>query len=184
MQTGGIPAEIRSGDFGDAAVVRDYRFERLGGVLVERVVWGAMTAAKRRGQTVISGPGFVWFRFWVLTHHQVIERYYNEQGQLIGTQIDVCMPPTGDDRGWRAKDLLLDIWVTPDGRVTLFGETAFDYAAQQGRLSQQEAEYAEAHVRRLTADIAQGRFPPPIVRRWQVDPSRIHGMIADRIRGA
>jgi predicted RNA-binding protein associated with RNAse of E/G family len=119
----------------------------------------------------------------VLAYDQVLERYYDEDGQLIGTQIDVCMPPTGDERGWRAKDLLLDIWVAPDGRVTLSGETRFEQAAQQGQLSHQEVEYAEEHVRRLTAGIAQGRFPPPIVRRWQVDPSRIHGTVAERVRG-
>jgi predicted RNA-binding protein associated with RNAse of E/G family len=182
MQTGDIPAEIRSGEFGDATAIQDYRFERLGEVLVERVIWRMSAPAQRRGQVVVSGPGYVWFRFWVLAHDQVLERYYGEQGQLIGTQIDVCMPPTGDERDWRAKDLYLDIWVTPDGRVTLSGETSFDQAAQQGRLSQQEVQYAEEHVRRLTAGIAQGRFPPPIVRRWQVDPSRIHGTIAERIR--
>ena len=71
----------------------------------------------------------------------------------------------------------------PDGRVTLSGESGFDLAAQQGHLSHQEVEYAEEHVRRLTAGIAQGRFPPPIVRRWQVDPSRIHSMGEERIRG-
>jgi len=182
MQTGVIPAEIRSGELGDAAAIQDYRFERLGEVFVERVIWGVSAPAQWRGAAVVSGPGYVWFRFWVLAHNQVLERYYSEQGQLIGTQIDVCMPPTGDERGWRAKDLLLDIWVTPDDRVTLSGETAFDQAVQQGQLSHQEVEYAEEHVRRLTAGIAQGRFPPPIVRRWQVDPSRIHSMVAERIR--
>ena len=126
MQTGGIPAEIRSGEFGDAAAIQDYRFERLGEVLVERVIWGMSAPPQRRDGVVVCGPGYVWFRFWVLSHNQVLERCYGAQGQLIGTQIDVCMPPTGDERGWRAKDLHLDIWVTPDGRVTLSGETTFD----------------------------------------------------------
>ena len=111
-----------------------------------------------------------------------IERYYGEHGQLIGTQIDVCMPPTFDEGAWRAKDLHLDIWVAPDGRVTLSGETTFDEAAEQGQLSRDEVQYAEEQVRTLTTGIAQGRFPPPIVRRWQVDPSRIHSMVAERIR--
>ena len=178
MQTVVIPTEIRSGDFGDAVVVQDYRFERLGEVLVERVIWGALAAPQPRGDVAVAGPGYVWFRFWALSHNQVLERYYGEQGQLIGTQIDVCMPPIGEERGWRAKDLHLDIWVTPDGRVTLSGETRFDQAVQQGQLSLQEAVYAEEHVRRLTAGIALGRFPPPLVRRWQIDPSRIHSNVA------
>jgi predicted RNA-binding protein associated with RNAse of E/G family len=183
MQTVVIAGEIRSGEFGDAEIVQGYRFERLGEVLVERVIWGVLAAPRRYGDVVVAGPGYVWFRFWALSHNQVLERYYGEQGQLIGTQIDVCMPPICDERGWRAKDLHLDIWMSPDGRVTLYGETSFGEAAQQGQLSPQEVEYAEEHVRRLTAGIAQGRFPPPIVRRWQVDPSRIHSIVAERIRG-
>ena len=181
MQTSIIPIEIRSGEFGDGEVVQDYRCERLGEMLVERVIWGMSVPSQRRGETVVSGPGYFWFRFWLLSHNQVLERYYGAQGQLIGTQIDVSMPPTGDERGWRAKDLVLDIWVTPDGRVTVSGEAAFDAAPQQGRLSLHEVEYAEEHVRRLPTGIAQGRFPPPIVRRWQIDPSRIRSMVAERI---
>jgi len=142
MQTGVIQAEIRSGELGDAAAIQDYRFERLGEVLVERVIWGMSAPPQRRDGVVVSGPGYVWFRFWVLAHNQVLERYYGAQGQLIGARIDVCMPPNCDERGWRAKDLYLDIWVMPDGRVTLFGESGFDLAAQQGHLSHQEVEYA------------------------------------------
>ena len=75
MQAVAISAEIRSGDFGDAAVVHDYRFERLGEVLVERAIWGAMAAPQPRGGVVVAGPGYVWFRSWMLSHNQVLERY-------------------------------------------------------------------------------------------------------------
>ena len=118
----------------------------------------------------------------MLSLSQFIERYYGEHGELIGTQIDVCMPTTFDEGAWRAKDLYLDIWVAPDGRVTLSGETTFDEAAEQGQLSRDEVQYAEEQVRTLTTGIAQGRITPPIVRRWQVDPSRIHSMVTERIR--
>jgi predicted RNA-binding protein associated with RNAse of E/G family len=183
MRAGIFPAEIVSGDFGDAEGVDDYRFERLGEILVERVIWGVSAAPLQRNDVLVAGPGYIWFRFWVLPHNQVLERYYGHQGQLIGMQIDLCMPPVGAESGWRAKDLLLDIWVTPEGRVTLSGEARFEQAVQQGRLSREEAAYADAHVRRLTTGIAQGSFPPPIVRRWQVDLSRIHETHPRRLKG-
>ena len=180
MQTVVNSAEIRSGAFGDVATIRDYRFERLSDVYVERVIWGSLALPQRRAGTVVAGPGYVWFRFWTLAHDQVIERYYTASGQLVGTQIDVCMPPICDERGYRARDLHLDIWITPDGHVTLYGETSFDQAVRRGQLSPEEAAYAEEHVRSLTAAIAQGRFPPPIVRRWQIDASRIQSIVAEQ----
>ena len=42
-----------------------------------------------------------------------------------------------------------------------------------GALSSEQADLAEAHLRELTAAIARGRFPPPLVRNWQLDLSRI-----------
>jgi predicted RNA-binding protein associated with RNAse of E/G family len=179
MQTVANSTEIRSGAFDDALAIRDYRFERLGDVYVERVIWGSLVSPLRRAGVVVAGPGYVWFRFWMLSYSQVVERYYSVSGQPLGTQIDVCMPPVCDDRGYLARDLHLDIWIAPEGHVTLYGESSFDQAVRQGQLSPEEAAYAEEHVRRLTTAIAQGRFPPPIVRRWQVDASRIQNIVAD-----
>jgi predicted RNA-binding protein associated with RNAse of E/G family len=142
-------------------------------VLVERIVWCELPAPRRRWGVVIAGSGYVWFRFWLGGHNQVVERYYEPQGRLIGTQVDVCAPPTCDDAGCRAVDLLLDIWIAPDGRVTIYNEASFERAAAEGQLSAEQAAYAERRVRGLTGAIARGRFPPPIVRNWQIDPSRI-----------
>ncbi len=52
MQAGIVADEIPSGEFGDAAAIQDYRFECLGEMLVERVIWGRAAsshAARRYG---------------------------------------------------------------------------------------------------------------------------------------
>ena len=176
---GVLKTRIKSGEFGEVAAIRDYRAERLGDVYVERVIWGSAAAPRRLGEVVIADDGFVWFRFWLLREAQVVERYYQPTGELVGTRVDVCMPPTCDDDGCQAIDLGLDLWIAPDGRVTLDGEARFEQAARLGQVSPSEAAYAEQHLRRLTASIARGRFPPPIVRNWKIDPSRIQPSVQE-----
>ena len=166
-------AQIRSGLFGDPAATRGYRFERLGDVVVERVIWADLPAPRQRAGVVVADTGYVWYRFWLLPEGQVVERYFTSGGASVGTQIDLCAPIAWDDAGCSATDLVLDIWIDSSGRVTLHNEEQFEEAVVLGTLSSEQATLAEARLRGLTAAIARGRFPPPLVRNWQVDLGRI-----------
>ncbi len=177
----GEPAKIRSGHFGDLAATYGYRFERLGEVFVERIIWAALPAPRRLAGVVVADTGYVWYRFWLLPEGQVVERYFTASGAPIGTQIDLCAPIAWDETGCVAPDLLLDIWIDADGRVTVHNEDRFEKAVVWGALSSDQVDLAEAHLRELTAAIARGRFPPPLVRNWQLDLSRIAATSADHI---
>ena len=150
---------IESGKFGDPSAVSDYRSELLGDAFVERITWGDLPDPQRPAADPIAGRGYIWFRFWLPADDQVVERYYDAQGRLIGTQVDVCGPIGCDQNGCRADDLILDIWITPDGGVTIHNEEAFERAIVTGELEPSQVERAETHVRRLTAAIARQRFP-------------------------
>lgn len=164
---------IRSGEWQQWPDAANYVVGLIDDILIERLIWGHDAAQRLLGKQVVAAPGYVWYRFWLWRDEQVVEKYFDPQGQLIGTQIDVCAPLRASQDVWSALDLLLDIWITPDDRVTVRGEAAFERAVKDGALSAGEAEQAEQQVRRLTAAIAQGRFPPPLVRNWQVDMRRI-----------
>jgi predicted RNA-binding protein associated with RNAse of E/G family len=169
---------IRSGEWQDMPGVVDYLAGLIDDVLIERAIWSRAAneaAASGRAQ---AGPGHIWYRFWLWRDDQVVERYFDAQGNALGTQVDVCMPVQINEREWTARDLLLDIWISPQGRVTVGNEAAFDAAVSSGDLSPDEAGWAEEHVRRLTGAIAQRRFPPAMVRNWQVDLRRIQEVLA------
>ncbi|MCB9130728.1 MAG: DUF402 domain-containing protein [Anaerolineales bacterium] len=168
---------IESGDWQAQPGVADYFAGLVDDVLIERVIWGDGWDTLERTGRQLAGYGFIWYRFWVWRDDQLVERYYDRGGTLLGTQIDLCTPMEIEERQWRTHDLVLDIWIAPDGRVTVTNEAAFEAAVVQGELSREEADWAEAHVRRLTAAIAQGRFPPAMVRNWQVDIKRIEGVL-------
>lgn len=171
---------IENGEWNGLPGVADYVFGLVDDVLIERAIWGDGWRPAERAGRQVAGYGFIWYRFWLWRDDQLVERYYDREGALLGTQIDVCTPMVADEQRWRTQDLLLDIWIAPDGRVTLGNEPAFDAAVAAGVIPTEEAARAEAHVRRLTTAIAQGRFPPAMVRNWQVDVRRIHAMLAGK----
>jgi len=164
---------IRSGQFGDPTATYGYRFERLGDVAIERVIWSELSAPRYRAGAVVADTGYVWYRFWLFPEGQVVERYFAADGTPVGTQIDLCAPIVWDGAGCSAIDLVLDIWIDAAGCVTIHNEYEFEQAAGAGRLTGEQAQLAETHLRELTAAIAQRRFPPPLVRNWQLDLSRI-----------
>ena len=169
-------AMIRSGEFGNDAALRDYRAERVSDALIERAVWGDLEEPTLWLGTVIANQGYVWYRFWLSVYEQVVERYFTSAGEPVGTKIDVCLPPVCNEKSCQATDLLLDIWIDPDGRVTLHNEAEFEQAIEDGVFTTDTIQRAETHLRELTASIARGRFPPALVRNWQIDPERINAV--------
>jgi predicted RNA-binding protein associated with RNAse of E/G family len=164
--------QVVTGVLGDPAFVENYRLEALGDVLVERVVWSELPAPRTLFGSVVADSGAIWFRFWLPGFDQVVERYYLPDGSSLGAHVDLCGPVQCDERGCVADDYILDIWIDPQGRVTVHNEDEFDRAVLLGELTAEQAQRAEAHLRELTAAIARNRFPPPIVRNWQIDPTR------------
>jgi hypothetical protein len=122
---------------------------------------------------VVADAGFVWYRFWLQRERQVVERYYGPRGSLVGTRIDLCTPIVWDETGCSAIDLILGIWIDASGRVTVHNEGEFEAAVASGILDSHLAHLAETRLRALTAGIVRRRFPPPLVRNWQIDPGRM-----------
>jgi predicted RNA-binding protein associated with RNAse of E/G family len=171
-------ALIRSGEWQTLPGVADYLAGLIDDLLIERAVWAAPPEPGMANGRAPAGPGHIWYRFWLWRDDQVVERYFDAQGQPLGTQVDLCMPLQIGEREWTARDLLLDIWISPQGQVTVSNEAAFEAAVSGGQLTEEEASWAEEHVRRLTGAIAQRRFPPAMVRNWQVDLRRIEEALA------
>ena len=110
-------AQIRSGEWQGLPGVADYLAGLIDDVLIERVGWSqAGRGDGGHGGRVLTGPGHIWYRFWLWRDDQVVERYFDAQGQALGTQVDLCMPLQVGEREWTARDLLLDIWISPQGQ--------------------------------------------------------------------
>ena len=157
-----------SGDWSEHAAMTDYRAEWFNSLLVERAAWTAQAPTVELLDTVIGGPGFVWFRFWLPDLDQLVEKYFNAEGNAIGVYLPVCRPLEREDSAYSTSDLILAIWYNADKRVSVLREDEFDEGVRRQFLSSEEAERAEIRIRELTAAIFREEFPPPLVRNFAI----------------
>ncbi|MCC7352369.1 MAG: DUF402 domain-containing protein [Anaerolineae bacterium] len=151
--------------------MQDYRSMWLDDVMVERATWGA-GEPERIGLIVIADEGYIWVRFWLPEDDAVVTRFFDAGLAPVGVYIDVTMPLLRREQGYETLDLYLSLWITPDGRVTVLDEQEFERAVSDSTLAVGEAKWAEYHLRELTAKIARGHFPPPLVRNLRLDKQK------------
>lgn len=160
---------IESGEWQSEPHLEDYRAEWPADMLVERATWTADAPMKQitahsNTLVTIAAPGYVWFRFWLPDHDQVVERYFDGAGEAIGTYIPICAPLERTGGTYRAKHLMLSLWLEADERLTALHEEDFDAAVAAERLTPVESERAESQFRALTMAVGQKSFPPALVR--------------------
>lgn len=167
---------ISSGEWKNNPAFEDYRSEWLTDVLVERATWNAQSAEQFVQELVadvkIAGPGYVWLRFWLKEDEQVVEKYFNADGEIIGFYAPICMPLRQEGSDLHAQTLALAIWYDAEGRLTILGEDNFEKAAKDNTLAPIEVEHAEHRIRELTLGVLNRNFPPGLVRNFSisVDP--------------
>ena len=64
-------------------------------------------------------------------------------------------------------DLFLDLWITPEGDVTVLDEDEFEEARRQGYLSSDQVRHARAVLDELVLQTRSGKFPPGSVKDYR-----------------
>ncbi len=147
----------------------DYRVERLSNMLVERATWDETAPTQVLCGAEVAGSGYIWFRFWILETEQIVQKYFDENGRMVGMFAPVCMPfATGGD-GLRTNDLTLGLWIKADGHVMVLNEAEYDAAVQSGAITSDEAMEAEQRIREMTLATAKNAFPPAIIRNFELE---------------
>ncbi len=159
---------IISGAWQTNPSLTDYRAEWLSEVLVERATWAPTAEPQQVGDAQVAGPGYIWFRFWFLEDGQVMEKYFDAEGNPVGVYVPICMPLERENSTLSTQGLILALWIEPDGRVTVLHEEEFDAKAMAGELTPVQVEHAEYRIRELTTAIGQNRFPPALVRNFAI----------------
>ena len=162
------PEIITNGVWETATYMTDYRAEWFSEMLVERATWLPTAPVQRIGNRIIAGPGYIWFRFWLLESELMIEKYFDAAGQVVGYYAPISMPVQRRVSTLRIIKLVLALWLQPDERVTVLHELEFEQAIITGAVTPVEAEQAEFRIRELTLATAQKRFPPPMVRNFMI----------------
>ncbi len=160
---------LTSGGWQNHPEMADYRAEWLSSLLVERANWKEDAFPRSFGDVQIAGPGYVWFRFWLPEQDQVVEKYFDTDGNSVGVYVPVTEVLERRGEVWRTVELVLALWLDATGRVSVLREDDFDEAVEREILTPVAAEQAERRIRELTTAIAAEQFPPPLVRNFEIN---------------
>lgn len=160
---------IQSGEWEHHPHLRKYRAEWLGELLVERAEWTEPDEVQWRAGQQINGEGYIWFRFWLPDPRQVVEKYFDHHAQPIGLYLPVSEEIEASEDVYSTRHLLLGLWLSPEGHLTVIGESTFDEAVASGQISPSQAEWAESRIRELTMNIHQERVPPALIRNFAIE---------------
>jgi predicted RNA-binding protein associated with RNAse of E/G family len=150
---------------------REYRFESTllaanqRHIVLEHEAYPSRPLEVDGEEVMAAGYRAVWFLFKGEPYD--VGRFYRPDGAWTGYYVDVLEPvrwrDADPDTLEPIVDLFLDLWITRDGEYRLLDEDEFDEAAQHGVITTSQARGARETVRRLTAAIERGEFPPEIV---------------------
>lgn len=118
-----------------------------------------------------TGSDVVWFTFPGLWHD--IGLFHRADGTFTGIYANILTPPVIRPNGiWDTTDLFLDVWVDPQGILSVLDEDQLLEAEAKGWVTVGEARRAREEVERISADHVAGRWPPAIVDEWTLKRAR------------
>jgi hypothetical protein len=77
----------------------------------------------------------------------------------IGCYVDIATPLKKNNGIYQLTDLILDLWIAPDGCYTELDVDEFEQASAAGKLSPEWDTQARQTFARLKVEIARGSFP-------------------------
>jgi len=109
----------------------------------------------------------IWFIFEGAWYD--LGKIYDLSGALQGYYCDIIRPARRTPDGLEIDDLILDLWVFPDGRWKVLDEEEFEEAVSRGWMEEELAARARRELERLIGEVESGRFPPQVVRKpWPI----------------
>ena len=81
------------------------------------------------------------------------------ENRLLGCYVDIATPLTKTNGIYQLTDLILDLWIAPDGGYTELDVDEFEQACAAGKLSPDWETQARQTFARLKTEITQGDFP-------------------------
>lgn len=118
-----------------------------------------------------AGSDAVWFTYPGLWHD--IGRFHLANDQFTGFYANILTPPVIRPGGeWETTDLFLDIWVDPEGSLSVLDEDQMADAEAKGWISKDLADRARSEVEWIVGEHEAGRWPPPIVHEWPLARAR------------
>jgi predicted RNA-binding protein associated with RNAse of E/G family len=118
-----------------------------------------------------AGSDAIWFTFPEAWHD--IGRFHLADGTFTGIYANILTPAVFKPDGvWETTDLFLDVWLDPEGNISVLDEDQLEAAEKNGWVAGQESRRARAEVVRILSEAKAGKWPPPVVQEWTLDRAR------------
>jgi len=118
-----------------------------------------------------AGSDAVWFTFPGRWHD--IGRFHKANDVFTGIYANILTPPLIRPNGeWETTDLFLDVWVDPEGHLSVLDLDQLSEAEANGWLPPDQAERARDEVEWIKKEFDAGRWPPPVVEEWTLERAR------------
>ncbi|TFH65036.1 MAG: DUF402 domain-containing protein [Gemmatimonadales bacterium] len=118
-----------------------------------------------------AGSDAVWFTFPGLWHD--IGRFHRANDVFTGIYANILTPPVILPGGeWETTDLFLDVWVDPEGRLSVLDADQLQEAEAKAWVSRDQAKRAREEVDWIKKEFEAGRWPPPVVEEWTLERAR------------
>lgn len=120
------------------------------------------------GETVL-GDNFnvIWFVFTGLWYD--IGKVYNLSNEWTGYYCDIILPVERTSDKFEIVDLILDLWVSPDGTYEVQDDDEFETALENGIIDVELAEKARNALNNLINEVKTGNFPPEFVKNFSTE---------------
>lgn len=101
--------------------------------------WGEMEKPWKQDKTIIALPEYVWRTRWEVDKPFIINKYFDNNGKLVGIYCDICRPVEKVENGLAFDDLYLDVWQVPGRMPIILDEDELEKAKKAGYISSEEA---------------------------------------------
>jgi predicted RNA-binding protein associated with RNAse of E/G family len=87
-------------------------------------------------------------------------KFYGAEGEVLGYYSDICTPLTKTSAtNYVMTDLILDLWLFPNGSALELDWDEFDHAVQNELISPELQTLAKTTLARIQRDVADGIYP-------------------------
>jgi len=118
--------------------------------------WGELDKPWQQDDTVIALPGYIWRTRWEVGRPYIINKFFDNNGHLVGIYCDICRPVEKIGGGLAFDDLYLDVWQVPGYEPVILDEYELDEAISAGYVRSEEA----AVIRRHAEEVRQMLMVP------------------------
>lgn len=117
----------------------------------------------------------VWFSS--TTKYYDIGAIYTQDKKFKGYYCDLCTPLKRIPEGFESTDLVLDLWIFPNGEYRILDEKEYHQAVKKKWITIDQKKIVETELQRITDMIKLNNFPSKQIKKYLQLPQNIEEIL-------